>query len=40
LDKADFDAMEGIAYKVGQKRFGNLDEKWGTSLFADETLDI
>ena len=38
LDKADFEAIEGIAGKVGQKRYGNLDANWGSSLFANETL--
>jgi len=40
LDKSDFDAMEGIAYKSGQKRFGNLDGKWNSHLFDNENLDI
>jgi diketogulonate reductase-like aldo/keto reductase len=38
LDTSDFDAIEGIANKAGQKRFGNLDDKWGSSLFANEEL--
>lgn len=38
LEKTDFDAIEGIAGTVGQKRFGNLDSLWGSSLFTGETL--
>jgi diketogulonate reductase-like aldo/keto reductase len=38
LEKHDFDAVEGIAGNVGQKRFGNLDSMWGSSLFAEETF--
>jgi diketogulonate reductase-like aldo/keto reductase len=38
LDKTDFEAIEAIAGKVGQKRFGNLDAMWGSSLFANESL--
>ena len=38
LEKADFDAVEGIAGRVGQKRYGNLDHLWGSSLFVGETL--
>jgi diketogulonate reductase-like aldo/keto reductase len=38
LDKEDFEAIEGIAGKVGQKRFGDLDALWGSSLFANESL--
>lgn len=38
LDQEDFDAMEGIATKEGQKRYCDLDELWGSSLFRDEVL--
>ena len=38
LEEADFDAVEGIAPRVGQKRYGNLDHLWGSSLFVGETL--
>ena len=38
LDQADFDAVEGIAAKTGQKRFCNLDEMWGSTLFENEIL--
>ena len=29
LGQADFDSVEGIAAKAGQRRFCNLDELWG-----------
>lgn len=38
LDQSDFEAIEGIAGKMGQKRFGNLDAKWGSKLFDNENL--
>jgi diketogulonate reductase-like aldo/keto reductase len=38
LDQADFDIIEGIAMKEGQKRFCDLDDLWGSSLFRGEVL--
>jgi diketogulonate reductase-like aldo/keto reductase len=38
LEKGDFDAIERITETVGQKRYGNLDPMWGSSLFENETL--
>jgi len=38
LDKEDFDAIEGITAKKGQKRYCNLDEMWGSHLFTGEVL--
>ena len=38
LEKGDFDAIEKITENVGQKRYGNLDSLWGSSLFENETL--
>ena len=38
LDQSDFEAIERITDKVGQKRYGNLDPIWGSSLFENETL--
>ena len=40
LNQADFHAMEGIAAKVGQRRYGNLDDKWGSSLFDNDNLEM
>lgn len=38
LDQSDIDAIEGIAAKKGQKRYCNPDGMWGSSLFANGTL--
>lgn len=38
LDKSDFDAIGKITENVGEKRYGNLDPIWGSSLFEGETL--
>lgn len=38
LEKEDFEAIERITETVGQKRYGNLDDKWGSKLFENETL--
>jgi diketogulonate reductase-like aldo/keto reductase len=38
LDKEDFDAIEGITAKKGQKRYCNLDGMFGSHLFEGEVL--
>ena len=38
LGQSDFDDIENIAQRLGQIRFGNWDELWGSNLFANEVL--
>jgi diketogulonate reductase-like aldo/keto reductase len=38
LCQSHFDAIEHIAIKGGQVRFGNWDDLWGSDLFAGEVL--